>query len=891
MSRVRSSSFGALEQRLSEKEHESTKSKLAASLRRKTTIRDKDGKVMPPLKHPQLSNDPAFGDPEELIRVESEVQQYYDTSLNSVQWRVSNLNVHPGEPLFVFWFVLSSYFPLICGCIGPLSNSFSLFAIVCSWKVPQDVEIGSPDFQGADEYWVYLINGISVFLALISNFFLLLNFRKKVRYRISQVISVSGWFLASGSLMCLVIGYHAYFYQAHLDDTYVLSYGFYFAIVTVCLHWCNFMLLFMNELGFLLKKYKPVFNINNVQKSLIFQASSLALWLIIGAAMCVKLLGTSLGFGLYYCIISIVTIGEEQDVPNNAKAQGWMSFWVLIGLVFFGLIVSSVVDSIFEFSTSTLYWNRLAATKKYRLKLKKGEIVSDEGGFAFMRDVDSIATLSQKYYSFLWTSLAFFLVFFLGAMGFSLIEGWGFRLGCYFCFCCIITLGCGDIVPITPGGHVLFCIWALASIPTMTTMVSNLSELVFSRLKKLNDIDMYDFLYKISKGRKHLHLIQEVFSARKDSIDVSELENVMQDTNVSTDSRFFERLRHNSESNPDIISSSSDDSDQDELARAISHLELTSEQCSVETNPSLEQDSNGSSTSATFSGIEKRLSEVPLPTVRIESPANKLQRNVTQKDGAVLKPVRTNEIYKSIALATHPVDTLFEFIFNNNKLSNLDFVYSTQFIDGTTMTTHLENYCREGSSVTNLNNRTLSDARSKLIRAFKIIDHQFDERRFVEAYQLDDDVVNTLTRSTTILPGATYVNHKKSVICPQDNRIHTLFLKKNDFILKNLSVLQILLTELKESLIMMCFRPSFKYSFTEWDRFLRLTENSSYLKYCKDGEFWLGPHSPLGFPIREPEYFSMTYIRHIESKLHRFAWEYDKPDYHLYVEKKEEKHE
>ncbi|VEU20697.1 DEKNAAC101544 [Brettanomyces naardenensis] len=714
----------------------------------------------------------------------------------------------------------------------------SLFAIVCSWKVKKHVAPDDTSFEGSDEFWVYLVNGISVLLALISNFFLLLNFRKKVRYVISQVVSVSGWFLASMSLMALIISYHAYFYHNHMDDIYQISYGFYFAVATVCLHFINFVLLFLNELGFLLKKYKPVFNINGVQKSLIFQSSALAVWLIVGSAMATKLLHCPFGFGLYYCTISIVTIGEQQDVPQNATAEGLMAFWILIGLVFFGLIVSSVIDTIIEFSSSTLYWHRLALTKELRLKLKQPSILSNRDAYEFMRDVDSIAELTQKLYSLL-TALCIFMVIFLcGSAGFSLFEGWPYRLGCYFCFCSLVTLGCGDVVPVTEGGQVLFCVWALASIPSMTTLVSDLSELVFSRMKRFNDIDMYDVFYNIANSSKHLRLVAKVFSAKEDTVDIKDLENMMQEINLT--------VSHNKEKDLSPRSTA--------LSAQRSPGELAAEEGSI---PGIPVNSSGSTNA-----------------LALATPGGKLPPNVSVPEA----------VYATVPLPTHPVDTLFEFILTNNKLVSLDFVNSPQFVDRVTMSTHLGNYCREGAKVVSFNSGQVNDARENLMKAFKAIDGDFDEDSFARNYELaegpdpsEPDVEKDIGPQD---------ESRKSVLHLPDNTIRTMFRKKHDYILNNLCTLQILITELKKAMMMMAFNPRFRYSLEDWDHFLRLTQNSVYLLENDNGEFWTGDRSPLGFPNHEPQYFAMTYLRHLESKLHQFAWEYDKDKFQLTIDRR-----
>ncbi len=828
--------------------------------------------------HKIIHNDPSFGDTHSLVKVQDDVQDYLQTSLNSIQWRVSNLYVEPGDSSFVFWFMLSSYFPLLCGCIGPLSNMMSIFAIVCSWKIKKGSAIDSRDNEGGDEFWVYLVNATSVAIALNSNFFLLLNFRKKVRYVVSQVISISGWFIASMMLMALVISYHFYFYSHHLDEQFDLNYGFYFAIVTVCLHWLNFVILFLNELGFLMKKYRPVFNINQVQKSLIFQSSAMAVWLLVGACISIKVWDSSFGFGLYYCIVSVVTIGEQQDIPATPLARGLSSFWILIALALFGLIISSVIDTVLDFSKTTIYWHRLAFTKKLKMKLKKESMKTDREAFDFMRDVDSTAELTQQLISFLTISFAFCVFLLLGCTGLKYTEDWSFSESCYFCFFSLVTLGAGGIIPTTTAGRVLFTVWALAAIPIMTILVSNLSDLIFRRLKKLNDMDTFDIIYQFANGRKHLRFMTKLFRATEDFVDIKTLESLMHDTSISTSRILMHSLprvkdRANSDAfNPDDHYENSEDFN--ELAQAVNEFSTMGEFAST-----LVADKNKT---AEISSVKEGKPYSGDTLLRVSTIY-----------GAYNEPSHSDERQVSVPLATHPADSLFEFIFNSNKLSNLSFLNTDYFNHSVKMSVHLSNYIREGSSCVSYDSDKIQCARVYLIRAFRIIDPNFEEDTFLRKYELSADGKTAITDEDhklglSINKAGDIVNRHQGVIIPPGGSIHTLFKKKHDFILNHLSTLQILLVELHKAFIMMRFKPTFHYSFEEWRRFLILTENSLYVNQSKKGEFWLGDRSPLSFPNREPEYFATIYLRLLESKLHRFAWEYDQDKYHVVIDQKDE---
>lgn len=446
---------------------------------------------------------------------EAGLQQYYNSFLNSTKWQVSNLNVKPGEDYFLVWFVISSYVPLICSCTGPLSNLFSLFAIICSWKI----KLVDPVYQ-LDPIWCYLVNSISVALAMLSNGFLLLNYRKTVRYTYCQIISISGWFVACIMLTTLIIVYHWWFYHNHYDDDYKLGFGFWFAIITVVLHFFNFIMLFLNELGFLLKKYKPLFNIDHVQSSLIIQTLCICIWLGVGAGMFTRILDLELGESLFYCVMSIVTIGAQEMVPSTTAAEAVTLVWVVIGLIFFGLEISSIRQLIIEFSKSTIQWHRLEKMRAYIYENHKNEgkdskrEITPQKSFKLMQDAIKWAYLYQGISELLVSVVIFLITLLCGGLVFSLFEDWSYGSSVYYCFFSLLTLGDSSVVPASPGGTVFFSIWALSAIPVMTILVSTASDFVFSKMTAYQNSEVVDLLTEFCLKNKWFKPIGDMLESK-----------------------------------------------------------------------------------------------------------------------------------------------------------------------------------------------------------------------------------------------------------------------------------------------------------------------------------------------------------------------------------------
>lgn len=56
--------------------------------------------------------------------------------------------------------------------------------------------------------------------------------------------------------------------------------------------------------------------------------------------------------------------------------------------------------------------------------------------------------------------------------------------GLYFCYVSLLTIGYGDLAPITNPGRPFFVLWSLIAVPTMTILISDLGDTVINKFKQ-----------------------------------------------------------------------------------------------------------------------------------------------------------------------------------------------------------------------------------------------------------------------------------------------------------------------------------------------------------------------------------------------------------------------
>jgi potassium channel subfamily K len=80
--------------------------------------------------------------------------------------------------------------------------------------------------------------------------------------------------------------------------------------------------------------------------------------------------------------------------------------------------------------------------------------------------------------------IAFAIVWTGGAVVFWRLEEISYFDGLYFCFCSLLTIGYGDVTPQSNAGRPFFVMWSLIAIPTMTMLISQMSDTVVAAYKK-----------------------------------------------------------------------------------------------------------------------------------------------------------------------------------------------------------------------------------------------------------------------------------------------------------------------------------------------------------------------------------------------------------------------
>jgi potassium channel subfamily K len=282
-----------------------------------------------------------------------------------------------GEPQD--WWFASTAIPLLAATLGPLANVLSIAALATPWRscVVKGVEAHAAlqcDWNGdrsslgseldgipfSDPTWAVALNSLSLVAGFIGNFFLLCNFTKRIRYIIALPVTIIMWYISTGILIGITAALYEFDPPTHPQQVY--HQGFWYAVYAAIFYLICSMILMVNMLGHVLGHYPQDFALTDSHRTLILQTMMFFLWLATGSIV-FKAIETNYGGGgltwsyanaLYFCEVTILTVGFGDVYPTNNVSRGLMLPYAVGGIVMLGLVVSSLTTFATDLGTANV---------------------------------------------------------------------------------------------------------------------------------------------------------------------------------------------------------------------------------------------------------------------------------------------------------------------------------------------------------------------------------------------------------------------------------------------------------------------------------------------------------------------------------------------------------
>ncbi|KAJ9272641.1 hypothetical protein DTO212C5_1368 [Paecilomyces variotii] len=393
------------------------------------------------------------------------------------------------------WWIASTAIPLVAGTLGPMANAFSICSLAQSWTYQLAPSGGSPQ-EIPDPAWVIAVNAVSLAFALISNFALLMNMARRIRFSISQPIVIIGWYISSIMLICLLAVFKSY------NDTraHTLTQAYYYGILAAAIYFAISSLLLITVYGAYKGHYTKEFNLTTSQRTLMLQTIIFLVYLLGGAAVYAHIEKWRYLDAIYWADFTFLTIGIGDFVPRTHLGRGLLFPFAMGGLLIIGLIIGSIRSLMLQKGSKKLAGRITEKTRRALLKRvlasyedprsfspnanedgSDDEVERRRREFLAMREVRRIAEIEQKWVSLVISLTVWMMFWLLGAVAFWRSErdrGWTYFQALYFAYTSLLTIGYGDIYPVNNWAKPFFVFWSLLAVPTVTILISNLGDTI-----------------------------------------------------------------------------------------------------------------------------------------------------------------------------------------------------------------------------------------------------------------------------------------------------------------------------------------------------------------------------------------------------------------------------
>lgn len=425
------------------------------------------------------------------------------------------------------WWFASTACPLLAGTFGPMASAFSICALVYSWRVYIPPTPGSVEQHGiplADPPWLIAINAISLVSALAANASLLLNMTRRLSFSIAQPITITGFFVSGMLLiadMVVLAAMPAYGLtptnvpnhpDAVLTGRHALTGAFYYAIFAAAIYVIIGLLMCLTVYGAQAGHYDKHFRLTPSQRTLMLQTMSFIAYLLLGAWVFSNIEGWLFLDAFYWADVTLLTVGMGDMSPSTNLGRGLLFPFAIGGILMVGLVVGSIRTLILERGKEKLE-ARITEKKRFhavhKLDIKHqtirvgyftyatfsadpalSPVQRREAEFHVMRKVQSSSERERRWMALAVSSTFALILWFVGAAVFKQCEHgqqWTYFQSLYFAYTSLLTIGYGDLSPMSNSGKPVFVLWSLLAVPSLTILISNMGDTVVRAFTQLTD--------------------------------------------------------------------------------------------------------------------------------------------------------------------------------------------------------------------------------------------------------------------------------------------------------------------------------------------------------------------------------------------------------------------
>lgn len=291
---------------------------------------------------------------------------------------------------------------------------------------------------------------------------------------------------------------------------FVWSQAFYYGIWAAILYFVDASLMAITYWATVSGRNRVDLNLTTNQRTLMLQTISFLLYLLIGALVFSAIEDWHYLDGVYWAEVTLLTVGFGDYTVDTNLGRGLLFPYALSGIISLGLVIASMRSLILE--RGKRYLDARVEERNRRKVIRKmasrgaveifkplqrgprtddvvpGELQRRRAEFEIMRVIQQRATSRRRWMLLLESACSWLFLMFVGAVIFHKFEQpyqtWTYSDSLYFCYISLMTIGYGDVVPVSNGGKSFFVFWSILAVPTTTVLISTAGSTIISVIRK-----------------------------------------------------------------------------------------------------------------------------------------------------------------------------------------------------------------------------------------------------------------------------------------------------------------------------------------------------------------------------------------------------------------------
>ncbi|KEF57223.1 uncharacterized protein A1O9_07413 [Exophiala aquamarina CBS 119918] len=330
-------------------------------------------------------------------------------------------------------------------------------------------------------------NAVSLAIAATANLTLISKFSRGPASFVGHSIVIVGWYISS-FLLIPAIAVASISLQLPSTQGNSFSQAFYYACFACGLYFIVSSLMLISVYAARSGYYSEEAKCVRCETALTYQTIIFKAYLLIGALVFSNIEKWNYLDAVYWADNTILTIGLGDYAPKTHLGRSLVIPYAVGGVLLLGLMIASIQSFLTQRqkrkTSSIMKETQHALLKRLQSSKSKGKI--NEEDFKMFRDIQERVSQKHRWILLFGSGTAWFVLWFLSAAIFKRtesVQNWSYFQALFFTFIALMTIGYGDLYPVSNAGKAFFVFWSLLAVPTITILVSSMGDTIIKRLK------------------------------------------------------------------------------------------------------------------------------------------------------------------------------------------------------------------------------------------------------------------------------------------------------------------------------------------------------------------------------------------------------------------------